>query len=50
MIASGGSDITVHATGLIDVEASGGSEIWYRGPATLRRVNTSGGSTVRQIP
>lgn len=49
LVASGGSDITVHATGLLDVEASGGSEVWYRGPATIRRLNTSGGSTVRRI-
>lgn len=49
LVASGGSDVTVHATGLLDVEASGGSEIWYRGPATLRHVNTSGGSTVRRM-
>ena len=50
LIASGGSDITVYASGRLDVEASGGSEIWYRGSASLRRVNTSGGSTVRRIP
>lgn len=45
---SGASSAVVNASGTLDVEASGASELSYLGNPTLGSVNTSGASTVRQ--
>jgi hypothetical protein len=44
--ASGASIVTVQANGTLDVEASGGSKVYYLGNPTLGQMQTSGGSTV----
>jgi len=46
--ASGGSDVTVNVSGRLDVEASGGSDVYYVGSPTLGDIDTSGGSSVQQ--
>ena len=44
--ASGASNVTVQTNGVLDVEASGGSRVFYLGDPTLGNIETSGGSTV----
>lgn len=44
--ASGASQVTVHASGRLDADASGVSQITYLGNPTLGRVTTSFGSSV----
>jgi hypothetical protein len=44
--ASGASIVTVQASGTLDVEASGGSKVYYLGDPTLGDMQTSSGSTV----
>ena len=44
--ASGASDVTVHASGRLDAEASGVSRITYLGSPRLGRIATSFGSSV----
>ncbi|MDI7274484.1 MAG: head GIN domain-containing protein [Anaerolineae bacterium] len=44
---SGGSRALVNASGTLDADLSGGSSLEYAGNPTLRRVETSGGSTIR---
>jgi hypothetical protein len=48
VLASGGSDATVNATGRLDVEASGGGTVYYLGSPTLGTVDTSGGAQLRR--
>ncbi len=48
--ASGGSTVTVNVLGALNIDASGGSTVNYRGNPTLGSVNSSGGSTVKRIP
>jgi len=45
--ASGASKVTVHATGRLNIDASGASSVYYVGNPTLGRVETSGASSVR---
>lgn len=45
---SGASSAVVNASGTLDVEASGASELSYLGNPTLGSVDTSGASTVRE--
>lgn len=45
---SGASSADVNASGRLDVEASGASELSYLGNPTLGSVNTSGASTVSE--
>jgi hypothetical protein len=44
--SSGGSEVTVNASGRLDVDASGGSRVYYLGSPTLGTIEQSGGSTV----
>ncbi len=44
--ASGASNVTVNASGTLDANASGASNIYYLGNPTLGRINESGGSNV----
>jgi hypothetical protein len=44
--ASGASDVTIHASGRLDAEASGVSRIAYLGDPSLGRVETSFGSSI----
>jgi len=46
--ASGGSEVTVNASGRLDADASGGSRIYYLGSPTLGTIEESGGSSVRR--
>jgi len=46
--ASGGSEVTVNASGRLDADASGGSEVYYIGSPTLGTIDESGGSSVRR--
>lgn len=46
--ASGASDVTVQPSGTLDVEASGGSNVYYLGEPTMGQMQTSGGSSVSQ--
>ena len=46
--ASGGSDVTVNASGRLDADASGGAEIYYLGSPTLGRIEESGGGDVHR--
>ncbi len=46
--ASGASEVTVHASGRLDAEASGVSRITYLGNPRLGRIETSFGSSVAQ--
>jgi serine/threonine-protein kinase len=46
--ASGASKATVHAGGAVDASASGSSHVFILGDPTLRRVSTSGSSSVRR--
>jgi hypothetical protein len=45
--ASGGSEVTVNASGRLDAEASGGADITYLGSPRLGRIEESGGGSVR---
>ena len=44
--ARDGSVITVNASGTLDVDASGASEVYYVGNPTMGEIDTSGGSSV----
>jgi len=44
--ASDGSHITVNSSGILDVDASGGSHVFYLGNPTLGDIHTSGGSEI----
>lgn len=44
--ASGASIVTVNPSGTLNVDASGGSHVYYLGNPTLGRVYSSGGSFV----
>ena len=44
--ASGASSVTVNARGRLDVEASGGSRVYYLGKPALGRIETSGAASV----
>ncbi len=46
--ASGASEVTVNASGTLDVDASGASHVYYLGSPTLGKVNTTGASAVEQ--
>jgi len=46
--ASGGSQVTVNASGRLDADASGGSKVYYLGSPTLGTIEESGGSSVRR--
>jgi len=46
--ASGGSQATVNASGRLDVEATGGSKVFYLGSPTLGKVESSGGAEIRR--
>jgi hypothetical protein len=46
--ASGGSEVTVNASGMLDADASGGADITYLGSPTLGRIEESGGGSVRR--
>jgi hypothetical protein len=46
--ASGGSDISITATGELNVESSGGSDVHYKGSAVIRNVKSSGGGSVKK--
>lgn len=46
--ASGGSQITVNPSDRLDVDASGGSRIYYVGSPTMGNIDTSGSSSVQQ--
>ena len=45
---SGASQITVLTNGRLDVEASGGSTVYYLGDPTLGTTHTSGGSSIER--
>ncbi|MGB5933808.1 MAG: head GIN domain-containing protein [Anaerolineae bacterium] len=45
--ASGASNVTVNASGKLDADASGGSQVYYLGSPTLGKVDTSGDSSVQ---
>ena len=47
MAASGSSSAVVNASGRLDVEASGASDIYYLGDPTLGTISTSGSSTIQ---
>lgn len=44
--ASGGSDVYVYAQDELSLMATGGSDIKYKGPAILRKLQSSGGSEI----
>ncbi len=44
---SGGSDAEVYVTGKLDIEASGASDVEFRGDPEITNLKTSGGSDVR---
>jgi len=46
VVVSGASSATVNASGTLDADASGASNVTYLGSPTLRNVNTSGASSV----
>jgi len=46
--ASGGSEVTVNASGRLDADASGGSKVHYIGSPTLGKIDTSGASSVER--
>ena len=47
--ASGGADVTVHATHSLVVEASGGADVSYKGNPTTKEIERSGGADVYAI-
>jgi len=44
--AGGASDVTVNASGRLDADASGASQVYYLGNPTMGEIDTSGGSSV----
>jgi hypothetical protein len=46
VVASGGRDVTINASGTLNVDASGGSQVYYLGSPTMGQIETSGGSDV----
>ena len=46
--ASGGSDVNLTANKELNVEASGGSDVYYRGTAVIRNIRSSGGGSVKK--
>jgi hypothetical protein len=48
VIASGASTVTVNASGQLDADASGASNVYYLGSPTMGDINTNGGSNVEQ--
>jgi hypothetical protein len=46
--ASGGSKVTVNASGRLDAAARGGADIYYLGSPTLGTIEESGGGDVRR--
>ena len=46
--ASGASEVTVNASGRLDADASGASDVYYLGSPTLGRIDTSGASSVER--
>jgi hypothetical protein len=46
--ASGTSSATVNASGRLDVDASGASDVYYLGDPTMGTIDTSGESSVEQ--
>lgn len=46
---SGASQATIQATGRLDAELSGASQLRYTGHPTLGRISTSGGSSIRPV-
>lgn len=48
-VVSGGSEATLSASKALELTASGGSEVEYRGTPAILEVNTSGGSEVSQL-
>jgi hypothetical protein len=47
---SGGTQCTVNATGTISGVLSGGAHLYYRGNPTLGSIDTTGGSSISQVP
>jgi len=45
LTVTGGSHVTVHVSGRLDVEVSGGSHVLYRGDPQIGDIDISGGST-----
>jgi hypothetical protein len=45
---SGGSNVTVKPSGRLDVEASGGSRVYYLGSPTVGKIRMSGSSSVER--
>jgi len=45
--ASGGSRVTVNVSGRLDVQAGGGSKVYYLGSPILGEIDSSGGSSVQ---
>lgn len=45
---SGGSDVTITVTKEITADSSGHSDIFYSGGAVLKKVNSSGGSSIKK--
>jgi hypothetical protein len=45
---SSGSDVKVWVTGSLEVDASSGSDVYYKGDPELLNINTSGGSDVNK--
>jgi hypothetical protein len=46
VVASGGSTVTVFSSGKLDADASGTSDVFYKGGPTLGTIEASGGSSV----
>lgn len=46
--ASGGSVIRIQVNKELDANASGGSDVFYKGAGLIRNINTSGGATVKK--
>ncbi len=46
VVASGGSTVTVFSSGRLDADASGTSDVFYKGGPTLGTIEASGGSSV----
>ena len=45
---SGGSDIQVRVTKELNVNTSGGSDVYYKGSPSIKDLKTSGGGSVRK--
>ena len=48
-VVSSGSEATLSATKALELTASGGSEVEYRGTPAILEINTSGGSEVSRL-